>query len=1004
MNGLVSVYYFKICGVGMRKLFALLLFAFVFCFSNLSSYAENGLKLFYDGKIHELKQPVLTYNREYFLDAQEFASATGMKVSTSNSTSAIEFKGKKDSFAISSRIENNSSPEQAYTLPEMIGGKLYFPFSFLKSTYNMVIKYNAEKGTAYIFSRDTGSQNPSDFKNITYDYEVKSSKSFKVLAGESENGFDDNTVAFQFNGQSMTATIACDRLDEASLKNMRQYLNDFTSDDDTVFKKFVDYKKSYFNAMQDYYKRNFLYGIDDENSSETNMKVFGEYPERLFGQDASSILYNIIKSDRYSSAEDATLSLTIPVSGNLTVYTLTFTLPKGGLTEAAIASVNEFVNSLSVSGLPSNSSALKALSDKQAVEASNDGVYPVPGQVFVKGYNKAVNEEVGYEISYPSLYTEYRQNNLIGTLNYKSFKINYNNYFSVSSEPAAGDGATALKDKIALIKNLYRDKIKYLEEGTETLGGRSFQYLKYTIADSRGTRFLQDYFITGNSSLINVQLNSAFIKPSQSIENEFVRTVASLRFTEPAPIDPTLRLPLSKFTNQAEGYSLYYPGSWQKVENTSTDINYDSYSIKNPDYSGPLEVVLNEGELTSNLQYADILKYVSGAEAPELKKYFKKYSAPYLNKISRLLFSSVSVKDGATYLYKLVNYLDSSNRGKLCYSVDIIRDKKVYSLFITTSDYMTKSGKVTDKILNADLNLIGSLFGLEATPDSAARAAKGETRNSKLVFIEDYLRQNIDKNARIASIETLDSVSHVLVNVKGSSGDVFYRIKADYANGQLQILDKISKQDVLALASQNLKKLFEGKIVEEIKADASTMTLDISYRDSEQLPVIKRSYHISGKLAENAVDWKLQRMDYSLAIKNDCRIFLDNFISADAHVYFNPAEDFTAYEKSKEKLVPYYTSVFAEFGELSGFFVLKINPVNDGISLESYTPIENIHDRINKLYSLPSTDYTIYNVGQNASNKFEFQVFMTSKYSISYRQSKLKLVLDENTHTLVIEQ
>ncbi|MCX7841679.1 MAG: hypothetical protein N2489_01215 [Clostridia bacterium] len=953
----------------------------------------------YNGELHTLQEAVLHLDGEYFIPAGQLSSILGLKCQISSSMLEIESEGSKQKYDIKSYDYKKGMPGTSHSTPELINGNLYFPFNFLKSEFNLIIKYNNDKRLIYIFPKSTSSLNT--FANITYDYSVDLSGSFKLDVGQSENSFEDNSFSFSSRDNSIAATVSCDRLDEVSLISMRRYLNDFRSDDLAIFDEFVQYKKSYFNAMQDYYKRDFLYGIDDENSSESNMKIFSEYTEKLFGVDAYAVLYNITRSQKYTSEEEIHLSIEVPVSSNMTVYTVNFAMKKGTL-KSSIESINDFLKSLSIGKQPRHNTPLKLFSDAAAIAQADNGIYPQPANPWQVSYSTLANTEAGFELCYPSHYVPYRNNSLIKSFEYRSFKINYNHTLSISTEPAHNNGSS-IQEKIKLIQALNKDWIKSSQEGNISFGGNDFRFLKYDLINNQGNFYIQDYFIVRNSVLFNIQLQSRFARPSGELEYELASILSTLKFFEPFPEAQASNLPISKYVNKEEGYSLIYPASWKKTEQNNGDIYYDTFYIKKPDYSGPLEVLVSEGELASSLSPSDILKFVTGLNAPDLKKYFKKYNAPYMNKISRPLCSSIKVKDNVLYLYKLVNFLDESNRGKLCYSVDMVRDGKIYSLFITASDYMTSDGKVFDKSLSDDLNLIASTFGLEITPEYAARKSKGEKRNRKVVLIEDYIKSNVDKGSKVASISSLSSQNDLLVHTESLSGSFFYRITADFEKNKFKAVESIKLKDVMDIAAEKIRKQFQDKAIEEIKTDSGNMTVQIKYRENILFPILSKTYSVVPGLMNGSLEWNTVRKDYSNALKNDCKEFLDNLLSVNVKVYFDPKEDFSDISRYKEKGGIYYTPVFAEFGGLSGYFVLGINALNDSISLDSYTPIERFHDSINKMYSLPSADYSLYNIGLNEQDKFEFNVFMISKHSISYRLSKVKVSLNRATNKLEIK-
>ncbi|HEX9059257.1 MAG TPA: hypothetical protein VF941_03670, partial [Clostridia bacterium] len=268
----------------MKKVISLILIASIIFITSSFSCAqeETGMKLFYNGYIHNLKEPVQMYNNEYYFDAVELASSLGMDLSFPGKNKvSLVFNGSMHEYDILSDNRLQLKPSEQHTLPEYINSKLYFPFSFLKLKQNLVISYNKDKNFVYLFNSNN---RLARFENISYGYKVDLSRNgFSISEGDSNNSFDDSTINFINAAGNLTTSVSCDKLDNDALLSMRKYLGDDESDDTQIFDKFAEYKKSYFDAMKDYYKRSFLFNTNDENSEEPNMKVFGQYAENLFG-------------------------------------------------------------------------------------------------------------------------------------------------------------------------------------------------------------------------------------------------------------------------------------------------------------------------------------------------------------------------------------------------------------------------------------------------------------------------------------------------------------------------------------------------------------------------------------------------------------------------------------------------------------------------------------------------------------------------------------------------
>jgi len=104
------------------------------------------------------------------------------------------------------------------------------------------------------------------------------------------------------------------------------------------------------------------------------------------------------------------------------------------------------------------------------------------------------------------------QNSIIESLDYTSFKIDYNNYVSISVETIQDDPDTCIKNKLNFIKSSPSVKTDSVEEGKTSLSGKTFHYIKYETKDVSDSYFIQDYYTIYNSRLYKIELNSKLIK------------------------------------------------------------------------------------------------------------------------------------------------------------------------------------------------------------------------------------------------------------------------------------------------------------------------------------------------------------------------------------------------------------------------------------------------------------------------------------------------------------
>jgi len=504
-----------------------------------------------------------------------------------------------------------------------------------------------------------------------------------------------------------SAVITCDELDNSVLKLLREYYNDNSSTDDEMFEKFLAYRKSYFAALQNYYKRSFLYGSDID-SSESNMKIFGEYNETIYGQEAESVLFNTITSNEYETIEETYIYLSIPVPSLRSIYSVNFNLPKGSLDEKTLKAMNELIKAVHIPGLPEQIENLKVSEDNDAISLANKGIYPDQDSSNAE-YTEFLDIQSGYKLSIPSVYIPYRNNGIIDSFDYKSFKINYNHFLSVTSEKLS-NSSKAIDDNIEILKALHGENLSILEEGVAVIGDKAFCFVEYEIQNIKDSIHMLKYSIVKGERLYSFQLNSLYERPEEDLKAEFINILSSLEFSKDIPSVISEEQNFKKYDDEWGRYTFSYPDSWSMTNNTPHDEAYRVFSIENPELSGPINIQIVEGELVTQLSPSRALALVTGKDPSSLDQYFKKYSAPYIGKTSKLLACSYQIKNGSVYLYKLINYIDESERSKLCYSVDIIKGTNVYSLFISVSDYMTSQGEIINPNVAASLNFIAQSF------------------------------------------------------------------------------------------------------------------------------------------------------------------------------------------------------------------------------------------------------------------------------------------------------
>lgn len=983
----------------MRKLFILVLVLLsVIVLSSSISCADKNLSLYYNGKTYDLQKDVVVRNGEYFLEADELAQILGLKLSVDSSHKTLTINGGQSvsTYSINS-FDYSIVPleNQHHNTPELINQILYFPFEFIEEKYDLIIKYDKESGSIYFLpDRDL-----KTFSNVTKGYSLDIPVHVNLdLSGPSDK-FDDNAVVFVDNNKEFTYMISCDNVDITSIKGMRLILNDYASSDEQIFKEIAEYTKSYFRAMQELYKNDFLFNGTDSEFSESNIKIFEDYEDTVYGQPSSVVLYNTIKNDRFSEEEETHISITVPIYSKMSIYTINITGKRGFLKQKNIDKIMSLINALKIKSLPKTKNTLKLFSDSKTLNSTNSGIYPDLNQTDIT-YNKYENPRHNYGIYYPSTFIPYLQNSIINTLDYKSFKIDYNNYFSISVENIQTPDES-ITEKIYLLKSSLTGRMDAVEEGNLLLSGKEFSYLKYEINQGSYTCYIQKYYIVNDAKLYTIELNSRFTKPSKKILEEFLKIVKSIEFKGPEDTYYYSTTTLKQFLNEQEGYSFYYPENWE-VLNKSQDINFDRLSIVSPDYSGPLDIYVNESAFLINAPSEELLMLLTSDNTNDLSEYIKNYYAPYSQKPSKVLNTSSKVENGIIYIYRLINFLDDGDRHKLCYSVDIIRDSKIYSMFVSSSDYLSfTDGSLSDKELDYIVNFITNSFTLEDTKEYLKRKSTGETRNRKIVFLESCFKIILGNSTTITRARYVDSNEDVLIHISKSREAGTYRLKYDYYKKKFEIIDVVLQNDAVNSSKTKLQKMNSDKVIHSIVPDYNTMTITIKFSNNIDSPVVSKSYFIDVLPKRGGFDIRLIRKYTTTELKSECKSYLENRLLTKVDLHFPMGYNYSKESLKKSSYESQIIKVFAKFNNKFGYFLIKIDPSSDSISIIAYASWDEIEKKLINHYNLSKPHISLVNFMPNDSNPFELEVLLSSKSTSAIELDTLTIEFDKNTHDLI---
>jgi len=315
---------------------------------------------------------------------------------------------------------------------------------------------------------------------LTFEYNGKAYTLEQASSPESGFPFEmqakDGVLLLWDKASGLSAAIRINTVDKAALEALRKYYNDYSSIDYEIFTKYIRLQKSYIPALQDLYRSSFLYGNSGDLYSETNMKVFYQNKDIVFGNNSDVFLYNIINSNRQNHIEETHLDLIIPVYSDLSLISINFVFKAGNLNSEAVQAVYKLLGCMRFPGFPVQTGKLKVLESKEAVAAANAGVYNTTGSN-EGSFVELKNEKAGFTLKYPASYFPYMENTLGGKLDFKSFKINPDQIISISAEQTSI--TDVVYDKVSYVKKFNRQEITVKEEGTATIGGTKFIFIKY---------------------------------------------------------------------------------------------------------------------------------------------------------------------------------------------------------------------------------------------------------------------------------------------------------------------------------------------------------------------------------------------------------------------------------------------------------------------------------------------------------------------------------------------
>jgi len=696
----------------------------------------------------------------------------------------------------------------------------------------------------------------------------------------------DDVLNIIDKASGIRAAIIYESLDNAAFDALRDYYNDSSLTDDELFNRYTELVKSYITASESMYNANSING--GEMAAETAMRVFYEGREKLYGLDGCSIyLYNIVRYEGLNYTEQAYLDVIVPDRDGNTVIMIKFTIPADKIDMAASGTVASLLSGIRFNGLPPQYSAPAVLKDSSVINASKLGIYPAASQE-QPNYELYSNTDAGFSVSLPTTYVPFLQNNLGGIYSYTSFKINPNEILSITSEPLPVSGNPNSYNYF-MVASL--GTINLIDSGAFRYGNNLYSHFAYSSSEtskSKAKQFFYDYYIENEdgSKLYKLQLQSSIAGPGANVRRQLEEILASFStkkassaqsVTSPS-INAVITKPMvgtvsqstpsaieatTKYMNSDEGYSFTYPKSWQ-LEDVSSDIAYDRLRLIDPGLSGSLEILVQESELKESATFIDIIKSVDGLSASNWSALTTGYEPPYAGRTSKLLFSNFSIDGSIFTINRLIAFTDNSGRNRLCCSTDILKGHKLYSMFIIAGEYMIKDGRFSDIRINGWVSELVASFRIETTKESEARRISGESRNRKIVFVENYLKQAFNSNITISSVGKIQPDNTLFVAVSSTTeGGVeyvnesgFYKVKLDYLNRKVELVNRILNRDIIRKELDILIKRYQDKIIMNVYINEPDMTITVKSLENESSTPVTNVYHVNTSLTGNNVEWK----------------------------------------------------------------------------------------------------------------------------------------------------
>lgn len=513
----------------------------------------------------------------------------------------------------------------------------------------------------------------------------------------------DHTVLLKSSDNRISLSITYEQVTPDLLEMLRYHLSDYDATDEEIFINYAGYRVDSLEALQESMERKQVYGGFDSDYIQSEIKLIGSTSESIQGNAASAVMFNYLQSVRGIAEEFTGISIVLPYADNFTIYSIDIRLPQGTLDTAALQKIRRLLSSLTLFGAPWNQSDITLLSDKTFIESANKGIYIVNNYRNIK-YQTYSNTEWGYSVDIPEDYKPFKNNSLGNAMDYASFKADHRSWIGITVHDFIQIGETM--DQI--MQNIRSEKnVLVLSEGIETHGSKQFMYVSYKIDNPAFPIYMKQYLTQEGSYIYSFTITSIGSRYRSGLISEFNKMLASLKFFAPASASLPPDIRFTQYAGALTHFIFEYPETWNVVRTPQHTSQYANMELRPKDPDTPVSIFLVHGEIKRNNKKEAAFELASSTGEQNGWESLVRYTPPYAGEDAVILASRIFVNNYETRIMKLVNFLDSNDRGKVCLAVDVIRGNRIYSLFIIVSDFMVVDGKIKDANLD---HIINTLF------------------------------------------------------------------------------------------------------------------------------------------------------------------------------------------------------------------------------------------------------------------------------------------------------